>query len=69
MREREKEKKRNNTVNRGHFFCHAAPLQRHPGSAHTPLEPKIVWQWYYCNCCNYELQSMMEDDCICEMPC
>ena len=40
-REREREKEReNNTVNRGHYVCHAASLQRRTGSARTSLGPK-----------------------------
>jgi hypothetical protein len=47
---REKERKRNNTVNSGNYVCHAACLQCHPGSARTPLGPKnqakqfLSWQ-------------------------
>jgi hypothetical protein len=37
-----KERKRNNCVNRGHYVCHAACLQCHPGSACTSLIPKII---------------------------
>ena len=40
-RREKKEKGENNGVNRGHFICHAAHLQCHPGSACTPLGPKI----------------------------
>ena len=36
---REREREINNTVNRGHFVCHAARLQCHPSSARTPLGP------------------------------
>jgi hypothetical protein len=36
-RKRERE---NNTVNRGHYVCHAANLQRQTGRARTTLGPK-----------------------------
>jgi hypothetical protein len=38
--ERRKKERENNTVNRGHYVCHAAHLQRRTGSARTTIGPK-----------------------------
>jgi hypothetical protein len=39
---RKSKERENNSVNRGHFVCHAARLQRHPGSARSPLGPILA---------------------------
>jgi hypothetical protein len=43
VREAEENKKNNDSVDRGHYFCHAAHLQHRTGSARTSLGPKIIY--------------------------